>query len=643
MENSIKILGANILKYYVLSEVKELHIDEEFSKNCIRTVDSSNNIKFISLEEYQKFSSEYTSSQSLFEYLSKSFKAYHSNLVFFGKYNIDDELKNFGLRGFLKSNTYVDVIEAQGSNKTLSKSMHEEFDLPTEDQIKKIETFSSETFDENDEIIIPKSKKTLKLFVFGKGGSGKSTAINYLLGKAENTKSKAFAGSKIFELHEGLLFNNAKYNINIEVVTCADFFNSQEITHKEIVLEFYNFLSLRKFDLLIYTLPANQNRLTTFEVLLIKILLEFLSVKYKNDMTILLTKLDKLDEKEKETIKSKLSDNWLSKLNIEISPHQVSNIFLLDKSKSNLNMGLNAIINIALSNDEKQTKISIKFPDLSKLFSIGKETLFGSQLSDELFKLESIKKNNEVLRNSNINNLQVYIDKLVLSSKDNYFSIFNDSSNSNDLSNFILLNNDYIFNIIVFGKAGSGKSTLLNYLTGAKKELFTTDKRSFKNISDIYLGRMMNVKLNLYDTPGIDDIKYINQKKFFKEFNEVCSNKSISLILFTIRIDSLKVTRDEIFCKLLKYCKSSYDIIEKNIVIVLTFIDRITYEESLIIKKKIDNYLNEFNKYIGRKNFIYKYCIFNKNNEEKNYGLDDIIKYAVNSMGQQLHFDEIEE
>ena len=154
---------------------------------------------------------------------------------------------------------------------------------------------------------------------------------------------------------------------------------------------------------------------------------------------------------------------------------------------------------------------------------------------------------------------------------------------------------------------------------------------------------MMNVKLNLYDTPGIDDIKYINQKKFFKEFNEVCSNKSISLILFTIRIDSLKVTRDEIFCKLLKYCKSSYDIIEKNIVIVLTFIDRITYEESLIIKKKIDNYLNEFNKYIGRKNFIYKYCIFNKNNEKKNYGLDDIIKYAVNSMGQQLHFDEIEE
>jgi energy-coupling factor transporter ATP-binding protein EcfA2 len=318
-------------------------------------------------------------------------------------------------------------------------------------------------------------------------------------------------------------------------------------------------------------------------------------------------------------------------------------LYTLDNEPNNNNYGLNGVVNQALSNLEKKIKISVKFPDISQIYEIGKEVLFGSNLNGELSKLNSQKKKNKILKNSNIQNLQVYIDNLIIN-RQNYFSIFqNKQSNAFDLENFILPKNEYFFNFLVIGPSGSGKSILLDYLTGHENKIFSKgDRDTFQNKSGKYIGKYSNVSINLYDTPGTDSIKFLDSRNYFTSFNETISNKLINLVLYVIPIDRIKVTRDFIICQLLSSCSSSnLDHIEGNIVFVFSFVDKLTYEESCVIKQKIDNFINEFNFFIGRKQFITKFCVFDIEDKEKNYGLDNIIKFAVNSLETVLIFNKV--
>ena len=637
----IKILGPSVFHYYVLSELSFVDVDEEFSKKSYRAINKFQEIEYVSEAELIQFKDKYLTFQTIYEYLSKTYQNYHSFLRFYDTNSIDEELNVFKIRGFLKSKTYVEQIETNPNSFT--KSIHEQFDFPTEEVLKTNELLSTEKFDENEDILLPKSEKTLKFFIFGRIGSGKTSMIKQILGidKKEQLKGKKLENSKIFKTYENHLFNNPKMNINAEITECADLFNLKNVNHNDIALEFAHYLIFEKFDLIIYTIPADLNRLTTSEVLLIRVILEFLSVKNKNDMAVMITKLDKLDETSKGNIKNLLSEHWLPKLNVEISPHQISNIFVFDKNKSQINYGLQGIINMALINQEKSVKISIKFPDLTKLYNIGKETLFGSELSGELSKLESIKKKDALLKEKNIDNLQVYIDNLV-SNNNNYFSIFQNKQEYTDLNTFLFPNCQYTFNFFVLGPGASGKSTLSNYLVGNTNSLNFDKFNKFRLISGIYLGKMQNVNLNILDSPGTDDIKYCKNNAYFNEFNEFVPQKFINLILYVIRIDRIKVTRDSTLAQILEYCCSSHNnLIENNIVFVFTFVDKLSYEESCIIKKKIDNFINEINSYLGRKNLIIKFCIFNIEKRVKNYCLDDIIKYAANSQEIILTFNKI--
>ncbi len=638
----IKILGPSVFHYYVLSEVSVIQIDEEFSKISYRVINNLQEIEYISESELNQFRDKYVSAQTLYDYLVKTYKNYHSYLTFFDNKNIDEELKLFKIRGFLKSKTYVEQIETYGNSFT--KSIHDDYDFPSEETLKINDLILTEKFDEKEEILLPKTEKKLKFFLFGRIGSGKTSMIKQLLGNdlIEQLNSKKMDKSKIFTSYENHLFNNDKLNIIAEVTECADLFNIQNVNHNDIALEFAQYLIFEKFDLIIYTIPADLNRLTTSEVLLIRILLEFLSVKNKNDMAVMITKLDKLNQDSKGDIKKVLAEHWLPKLNIEISPHQISNIFVLDRNKSQINFGLNGIVNMALSNQEKNVKISIKFPDLTQLYLIGKETLFGSELSGELSKLESVKKKNALLKAKNVDNLQIYIDNLVIINR-NYFSIFQNKQEPTDLQTYLFPNCTYNFNLFIFGPGASGKSTLCNYLIGNKTgPILDKNGNKFKMINGNYLGKMQNVNLNILDSPGTDDIKYFKNNTYFLEFNEIVPQKLINLVLYVIRIDRIKVTRDSILAQMLEYCYSCHNnLIENNIVFVFTFVDKLSYEESCIIKKKIDNFIHEMNSYLGRKNLIIKFCIFNIEKEDKNYCLDDIIKYAANSQEIILTFNKI--
>jgi len=466
-KEEIKILGPSVFHYYVLSEVSVIQVDEQFSKISYRVINNLQEIEYISESELNQFRDKYVSAQTLYDYLIKTYKNYHSYLTFFDDKNIDEELKVFKIRGFLKSKTYVEQIESYGNSFT--KSIHDDYDFPSEETLKTNDLISTEKFDEKEDIFLPKTVKKLKFFMFGRIGSGKTGMIKQLLGKEsiEQLNSKKMEKSKIFKTYENHLFNNDKLNIIIEVIECADLFNIQNVNHNDIALEFAQYLIFEKFDLIIYTIPADLNRLTTSEVLLIRILLEFLSVKNKNDVAVIITKLDKLNEDSKGDIKNILAENWMPKLNVEISPHQISNIFVLDRNKSQINFGLNGIVNMALSNQEKNVKISIKFPDLTQLYLIGKETLFGSELSGELSKLESVKKKNALLKAKNVDNLQIYIDNLVIINR-NYFSIFQNKQEPTDLQTYLFPNCTYNFNLFIFGPGASGKSTLCNYLIGNK-------------------------------------------------------------------------------------------------------------------------------------------------------------------------------